>query len=591
MGTVLYQVNHYLATTNTTRDGGRTMFTQSDNGDRSTNHDQKINTNNDENKNGENRNLLFDMTEKFGLEIRKKFIGNDGHSPTKNNTIIESKKTEEQTSESEETYQHMGRMLMKLLVSSNSNISNNNSKEASLNDVIKEVKGMSAGRGDIQDDTTSVLEVLDVAKRCQNMLESKMNEFFGEKGIPPLYLTNLMYYIEREDEIKNPTWKRRKHYFFPGIDIAQMDDLNEKLQLTHLAYEDTIDEIRDRLDIDYDSELVYCSLESFPNKPAHFIAVKRDQSPRSKELEVLLVVCGTKRITDVITDLICDATVYRDGFAHSGIRDSGQWIANEHTDLLEKLRVLANKKKIKLTLLGHSLGAGAASSTFFFFVTTVFRFFGMQSGLLTRSLSPLLFFRTVAGIELNDSPFIDVKVVGFGCPALLSSELSESYQDIITTVIGDNDCVPRMSMSTMVNALLDITELDYTPFALRDFEETVDEMQRFLPSFVDESVKEKILKNLHVLLPDRSSFVADHHADENKRMDVVLFPPGRCIHFYSDGFGIAGSVVPCTFFDELDINRRLLHDHLIQQGYQKIFLDLMRQYHNDNHFNFHREKE
>ncbi|OEU07902.1 alpha/beta-hydrolase [Fragilariopsis cylindrus CCMP1102] len=348
----------------------------------------------------------------------------------------------------------------------------NDSKVESLNDVIEEVKGMS-GRGDIQDNNT-IVEVFNVAKRCHNMLDSQLNEFFGEKGSPPLYLTNLIYYIEREDEIKNPTWKRRKHYFFPGIDIAQMDDLNEKLKLTDLAYEDTIDEIRDRLDIEYNSELVYCSLESLPNKPAHFIAVKRDQSPRSKELEVLLVVCGTKRITDIITDLICDATVYREGFAHYGIRDSGQWIANEHSDLFEKLRVLANKKKIKLTLLGHSLGAGAAS---------------------------------IAGIELNDNPFIDVKVVGFGCPAMMSSELSESYEDIITTVIGDNDCIPRMSMATMVNALLDITELDYTPFALRDFEETVDEMQRFLPSYVDESVKEKILKNLHVLLPDRSSFV------------------------------------------------------------------------------------
>ena len=363
MGTVLYNVNHYLATT--TRDGERTMFTQSDDGDRSTtNHDKKFDTHNDksknEDKNGGKRNVLFDMTEKFGLEIRKKFIGND-QSPTKNNTIIDRKTTtEEQESKSEETYQDMGRMLMKLMLPSNSN----DSKVESLNDVIEEVKGMS-GRGDIQDNNTMV-EVFNVAKRCHNMLDSQLNEFFGEKGSPPLYLTNLMYYIEREDEIKNPTWKRRKHYFFPGIDIAQMDDLNEKLKLTDLAYEDTIDEIRDRLDIEYNSELVYCSLESLPNKPAHFIAVKRDQSPRSKELEVLLVVCGTKRITDVITDLICDATVYREGFAHSGIRDSGQWIANEHSDLFEKLRVLANKKKIKLTLLGHSLGAGAASSTFTF---------------------------------------------------------------------------------------------------------------------------------------------------------------------------------------------------------------------------------
>ena len=199
----------------------------------------------------------------------------------------------------------------------------------------------------------------------------------------------------------------------------------------------------------------------------------------------------------------------------------------------------------------------------------------------------LLLFHTVAGIELNDNPFIDVEVVGFGCPALLSPELSSSYENIVTTVIGDNDCVPRMSMATMVNALVDITDLDYTPFALRDLEETVDELQRFLPSLVDGAVKEKILKNLHVLLPDPSSI----GNDESKRMEVVLYPPGRCIHFYSDGFGTAGSVVPCTFFDELDINRRLLHDHLIQTGYQKIFLDLMRQYNNDHHYKFNREKD
>lgn len=174
-----------------------------------------------------------------------------------------------------------------------------------------------------------------------------------------------------------------------------------------------------------------------------------------------------------------------------------------------------------------------------------------------------------------------MEVVGFGCPALLSETLSKSYEHIITTVVGDNDCVPRMSMATMVNALIDIAEHDYTPFALRDLNETVNEIQRFVPSLVDDTVKGKMLKNLSVLLPDPSSF-----PKHKNRMDVVLFPPGRCIHFYSDGFGIGGSVVPCTFFDELDINRRLLHDHLIQSGYQKIFLDLMRQYNNDNHFKF-----
>lgn len=442
--------------------------------------------------------------------------------------------------ETEYTYQGIGTMLTNFI---NPNISNE-----SLNDVLEQVRSIS-GRGEIQD-SVCAMEVLDLAQRCQEMLGTKISTFFGEKGLPPLQLTQLLYFIEKEDEIKNPSWKRRKHYFFPGINVEQMNDLNEKLSICSTSYADTVEEIRDRLDTEWDSELVYCSLESLPNKPAHFIAVKRNQSYWSNELEVLLVVCGTKGITDVITDLLCDAEPYRYGYAHSGIRESGQWIANKHRDLLEKLRTLSKKKTIKLNLLGHSLGAGAA---------------------------------TIAGIELNDSSLIDVEVVGFGCPALLSSDLSESYKNIITTVIGDNDCVPRMSMATMINALVDITGFDYTPFAIRDLEESVDEFQRYLPSLVDSAAKKKILKNLSDLLPEHSSIDDE---ESTRRMEVVLYPPGRCIHFYSDGFGTAGSVVPCTFFDELDFNRRLLHDHLIQQGYEKIFLDLMRQYKNDNNYKF-----
>lgn len=233
-----------------------------------------------------------------------------------------------------------------------------------------------------------------------------------------------------------------------------------------------------------------------------------------------------------------------------GILESGQWIAGKHGDLLENLRTLSNKKKIKLTLLGHSLGAGTAA---------------------------------ISGIELNDNSLIDVEVFGFGCPALLSRELSAATKDIITTVIGDNDCIPRLSMATMVNALIDIATFDYKPYALRDLEE----LKNFLPTLVDNGLKDKFFKNLHNSLPE--PYAMDDE-EKMKRMEVVLYPPGRCIHFYNDGFGIAGSEVPCTFFGELDVNRRLLHDHMIETGYQKIFLDLMRQYNHNNHFSFKNKK-
>jgi len=206
----------------------------------------------------------------------------------------------------------MGKMLRNIMLP-------NRSGEKSLNDVLEQVRGMN-GQGEIRE-TSSISDVLDVAKRCQDMLNLKIGEFFGEKGVPPLQLRQVKYFVEKEDETKNPSWKRRKHFFFPGIDLKQMEDLNEKLSLCSLAYADNEKEIRDSINEESGSELVYCSLESSPNKPAHFIAVKRDQSSWSNQLEVLLVVCGTKGIADVITDCLCDAEPYRDGYAHSGKKE------------------------------------------------------------------------------------------------------------------------------------------------------------------------------------------------------------------------------------------------------------------------------
>ena len=60
--------------------------------------------------------------------------------------------------------------------------------------------------------------------------------------------------------------------------------------------------------------------------------------------------------------------------------------------------------------MGHSLGAAAAS---------------------------------IAAMELKEhEEWMTVDALGFGCPSLLSKELSESAKDYITTVVADADVVP-----------------------------------------------------------------------------------------------------------------------------------------------------
>ena len=136
-------------------------------------------------------------------------------------------------------------------------------------------------------------------------------------------------------------------------------------------------------------------------------------------------------MADAITDLLCDAQDYQGGKAHSFILGSGRFIADKHRDFMLELLHSSGKSKVELTILGHSLGAGAAS---------------------------------IAAMELNalNDPRISAKAVGFGCPALLSKGLAEK-SDFITTVINDADVVPRLSGVAFANLVLNVLEFDWLP--------------------------------------------------------------------------------------------------------------------------------
>jgi len=473
-----------------------------------------------------------------------------------------------------DNYKAMGSNLMNLVQQQwGSNITGSSSSQANtVQDIITQARVME-DQGEVND-SISLTELLEIAQMSTKNLEKNLMAFLQEESkesgkvlttndLPTLAPPDIYYYLEKEDECKNPSVRRRQHRFFAGVDVNQMDRLNEQLQLALLAYADSMQEIQTTLQKDFDCELAYCDMESTPGRPSHFIAVNKNSiekqesalsffSSDASTLEVIMVVRGTKTITDIITDLLMDEEEYKGGYCHNGILESGQYLAEKHTKLFRNLLRASGKKKIKLTLIGHSLGAGAA---------------------------------TIAGMELNELPEMDVQVIGFGCPALLSKELSQQTESFVTTVVADNDCIPRMSSATMLNAILDIAGFDWTPYAKQDIKEAVNEVSSYFPTLLKD-YKQTILDTVS------SQPLRDIPANiPTKRVEPVLYPPGKCVHLYRDGFGISGNVVPCTFFSELDINRRMLHDHTVDAGYQLIFLDLMRQHHEDHYFQFEKEKK
>jgi hypothetical protein len=379
-----------------------------------------------------------------------------------------------------------------------------------------------------------------------------LEKSFHHIDISRLSPTSLFYYLEFQDEIKNPSWKRRMHRFHRGIDIGRISHLNDMLYLSNLSYADSVDEIAKGCSMAKEPlELLYCDIEGGPNQPAHFIAIKKKQSIWSLELQVVMVVRGTKTLTDIVTDCVLDAVDYRGGKAHSGILDGGRYLVQKHKDLLENLRKLSRKHSIHLTVVGHSLGAGAG---------------------------------TIAGIEFNDLDNINAEVVGFGCPALLSPNLSKSVERYVTTVIDDADVVPRMSGVTVANVLLDIMEYDWTPYARRDIEHALRELQTAYPFLLSESNRSSVMEMVDHMLETYAKPSIKDPTDARKKPE--LCPPGTCVHIYRDGSGVSGSIAPGSFFQEIDVTRRMVDDHLIPQGYELIFLELMRQYHGDHSFQF-----
>ena len=391
-------------------------------------------------------------------------------------------------------------------------------------------------------------------------LATTLNNTFGELELNEFDPTSLFYYLEYEDERKNPSWKRMMHRYQRGVDVRMVNDLFDALQFAHLAYACTEKDVREGLDSFEDKyELVLYEPDSEPGKPSHYLALKKGQSRWSNELEVILAVRGTQSLTDVITDCLMTPTDYRDGKAHDGMVRSGQYLAEKNRKLLLKLLQTSGKKRIKLKLYGHSLGASAA---------------------------------TIAGIELNDEDGIDASVVGFGCPAMLSRTLSEKYKDMVLTVVNDADMIPRMSGSTLFNIALDVMEYDWTPKARRDTEQALRELQSNASILIGESDVSTAMGFVDKVIAKyiQPGIVKDD-VPSPKRVEPVLFPPGTLVHFYRDGSSVSGRYAPCTFFSEIDISRTMIEDHLIKSGYHRLFLTLMRDYHGDEHFAFESAKE
>ncbi|KAL5561857.1 hypothetical protein UlMin_031604 [Ulmus minor] len=165
-------------------------------------------------------------------------------------------------------------------------------------------------------------------------------------------------------------------------------------------------------------------------RPGYYLGVD------TRKKLVILGIRGTHAVSDLITDIVSsnDGEVTFEGYStHFGTAEAARWFL---TNEMETIRnCLAKHEGFRLRLVGHSLGGATASL--------------LAIMLRKKSLK-----------ELGFSPDI-VSSVGYATPPCVSRELAESCSSYVTTVVMQDDIIPRLSVASLTRLRNEILDTDW----------------------------------------------------------------------------------------------------------------------------------
>lgn len=172
-------------------------------------------------------------------------------------------------------------------------------------------------------------------------------------------------------------------------------------------------------------------------RPGYYIGVDT-----GKKL-VILCICGTHTISDLITDIISSGheEVTFEGYpTHFGASEAVRWFLNHE---MKTIRCCLEKLKgFRLRFVGHSLGGAIASL-----------------------LSIMLRKKSLKELGFNPET---ITAVGFSTPPCVSKDLAEDCSGFVTTVVMQDDIIPRRSAASLTRLRNEILETDWLSIVSRE---------------------------------------------------------------------------------------------------------------------------
>lgn len=207
-----------------------------------------------------------------------------------------------------------------------------------------------------------------------------------------------------------------------------LDGMDELFELADLAYDEHKDGPLENVLKTMGFNLIKHDKTAVPGYLGHYIAINADNT---KEKTAIIGVKGTSNFEDFFTDLCASAVQYNltnpfyEGGNNSLTCHEGVWISSQRLfdTLLPTIKDLLLPSGYKIVIVGHSLGAGAATLL----------------SILLRSAIPSL---------QQDSD--KLKVWAFASPPILDLTSARACSSFVTTVVNNADAVPRGNISPVV---------------------------------------------------------------------------------------------------------------------------------------------
>ncbi|KAJ0963601.1 hypothetical protein J5N97_028723 [Dioscorea zingiberensis] len=219
---------------------------------------------------------------------------------------------------------------------------------------------------------------------------------------------------------------------FEGVQILTdrvVQELIYHVELAKGSYKDSVTGLARRSMLQERNILKFVTNSSVL-RPGYYIGID------TRNKLVILGIRGTHTVYDLITDVVTlsDQEVSSEGFStHFGTAEAARWFLRHEMGTIRKC--LEKHKNFKLRLVGHSLGGAAAA-------------------LLAIML------RKKSAEELGFDPKI-VSAVGFATPPCVSKDLAESCASYVSTVVLQDDIIPRLSTASLAKLRSEILETDW----------------------------------------------------------------------------------------------------------------------------------